>query len=609
MRSARDRAVVAFVATAMLSVSASCVHAVRPSATPAPAKTLADHVPPQAVRTMAHLSARFDEPAAMDLVVFMDQYWRNAGNRGFNATIDHIREHLVASGFGDRAAAASPAPASWVESFGQANGWDYSIGTLTLLGADDAPDEVLLSREQHRVALCINSFSTPAGGVTAPVVDVGEGATDADFDRVSVTGAVVLGNGSLRRLWQQAVVKRGALGVISPEIEDYIRPGTPATDGVVPRAEWDVLQWGNIPYDEARRAFGFKATPRAATRLRARLARGPARVKVEIVSTFTPGPVRTLVAEIPGRSREAERIVFAAHIQEPGANDDATGCATQLELARAMLSAIRDGRVPAPERTLTFLWVDEITGSRQWIKDHPADAAQVKYMFSLDMTGEDTAKTGGTFLIEKMPDPTAVWDRPSDPHTEWGNPQVRGDQLKGSLLNDLFLAICQRRARGTDWVVRTNPYEGGSDHMVFLAAGVPSVLAWHFPDRFYHASLDRPGMVSTATMKHIGVSVGAAALLLASATEHDADTIVDLLAHAAADRLALERTQGATLIARATDRTAAETTERQVREAWVSWFAGALDSVAALPVQAPSPALQAHIARAKQALYTTTPGQ
>ena len=28
--------------------------------------------------------------------------------------------------------------------------------------------------------------------------------------------------------------------------------------------------------------------------------------------------------------------------------------------------------------------------------------------------------------------------------------------------------------------MRTNPYEGGSDHSVFLAAGVPSVLAGTF---------------------------------------------------------------------------------------------------------------------------------
>ena len=48
-------------------------------------------------------------------------------------------------------------------------------------------------------------------------------------------------------------------------------------------------------------------------------------------------------------------------------------------------------------------------------------------MFSLDMTGEDTAKTGGTFLIEKQADPSAVWARPSDPHTEWGASEVKAE--------------------------------------------------------------------------------------------------------------------------------------------------------------------------------------
>jgi aminopeptidase YwaD len=36
------------------------------------------------------------------------------------------------------------------------------------------------------------------------------------------------------------------------------------------------------------------------------------------------------------------------------------------------------------------------------------------------MVGENTDITGGTFLIEKMPDPSAVWTRGNDKHTEWG---------------------------------------------------------------------------------------------------------------------------------------------------------------------------------------------
>ena len=128
-------------------------------------------------------------------------------------------------------------------------------------------------------------------------------------------------------------------------------------------------------------------------------------------------------------------------------------------------------------------------------------------MFSLDMTGEDTTKTGGTFLIEKQADPSAVWPRPSDPHTEWGASKVQAESLKGSLLNDLHLAVAMRRAKDTKWVVRTNPYEGGSDHTAFADAGVPSLLNWHFTDRYYHTNLDRPDKTSPAEMTNVGVAV------------------------------------------------------------------------------------------------------
>jgi hypothetical protein len=232
--------------------------------------------------------------------------------------------------------------------------------------------------------------------------------------------------------------------------------------------------------------------------------------------------------------------------------------------------------------------------SRQWIADHPAEAKQVRYMFSLDMTGENTALTGGTFLIEKAPDPTAVWPRPSDPHTEWGSSPVKAASLRGTLLNDLFLAVCQR----LPWTVRTNPYEGGSDHSVFLAAGVPSVLAWHFPDRFYHSSLDRPGMTDPAEMARVGVSVAATALLLASATPREAMDVVGLLERAASARLALERRQGAALVNVATDRAAAEATEAAVIAAWRTWYGEALHEALALPPDGADTDLRAAVDRA-----------
>jgi Zn-dependent M28 family amino/carboxypeptidase len=246
------------------------------------------------------------------------------------------------------------------------------------------------------------------------------------------------------------------------------------------------------------------------------------------------------------------------------------------------------------------MWVDELRGSRQWITSHPDEARGVQYMFAMDMTGEDTAKTGGTFLIEKQADPSAVWTRPSDPHTEWGGSEIRADTLKGSLLNDLHLAICLRRARDVRWIVRTNPYEGGSDHTAFASAGVPSLLNWHFTDRYYHTNQDRLDKVSAQEMKNVGVAVATSAWLLASADERDAAAVVDLIASAADARLKLERQQGAALIAKATDAAAAAATERQVIAAWVKWYGEAIDSISRLPIGVTGVSLREKIARARQ---------
>jgi hypothetical protein len=496
----------------------------------------------------------------MDVVRFMDQYWRLAGNPGFDASIDYITSKLTSPTLTVSQRTFQP----------RSPGWDYQVGTLAF--ADDG--EVVLSKEKDRVSLCINSFSTPDGGLVAPLVDVGSGAAAADYEGKSIKGAVVLGSGEAGRLWREAVVNRGAIGVISTAIASYITP------------EQDVLQWGGIPYDNARKGFGFKASRRAAARLRDRLARGPVSLKVTIQSTFYDKPSRAVVAEIRGSTKPDERIVLVAHVQEPGANDDASGCGTLLALATALAKGIDAGALPRPGRTLTFIWGDEISDSREWLKDQ-ARARGVQYMLSMDMTGEDTAKTGGTFLIEKQSDPSAVWPDPADPHTAWGSSQVTPESLKGSLLNDVHLAICRRRAQDTRWVIATNPYEGGSDHTVFGGAGVPSLLNWHFTDRYYHTNLDRPDKTSVPEMVNVGSAVGTSAWFLGSAGEQDAMVTTDLIASAAAARLALEQREGA---------------NATVVAAWKKWYGEALESVRRLSVAGSSPAVDAHVASAQAAL-------
>ena len=523
-------------------------------------------LPEGAERAYKAVKDRVDGSQAMDVVRFMDQYWRISGNPGFNASVDHIRDALKTAGVPNRVEEFKP----------RGRGWDYQAGTVSF--ADTG--EVLLSRERDRVSLCINSFSTP-GLVEAPLVDVGAGAP-ADYEGKDVKGAVVLGSAAVGQLWQQAVKARGAIGVISTSIAPYIRPNDPAQFAFPD--QWDVLQWGNVPYDETAKAFGFKASLRAASKMRERLKSGPVKVKVDVRSTFYDEPSRFVVAEIPGTVKPGERIVMVAHIQEPGANDDGSGCGTLLALVLALHKAIAANALAAPGRTLTFIWGDENRASHQWLTVHPDEAKGVQYMFSMDMTGEDVSKTGGSFLIEKQPDPSAVWARPSDPHTAWGASEVKAAELKGSLLNDVHLAICLRRAKDSGWIVKTNPYEGGSDHTEFKNAGIPALLDWHFTDRYYHTNLDRPEKTSPAEMINVGAAVATSAWFLASATENDALATVELVARAGEARLALEKQQGAT---------------EEILAAWRKWYGEALDSVRRLAVSGPSPAVDAAVTRAR----------
>ena len=506
-----------------------------------------DRVLPQRANSIYEaVASRIDTRVAMDTVTFMAPHWRLAGNPAYDQSLDFIAAQLAKAGVTYR-----------IDTYPNAgHGWEQLRGTVSL-PAEQTP---VLSREQDRLALCINSFSTPPGGVRLRLVDVGSGSA-AEFAGKDVTGAVVLGNAPVGQLWTRAVRERGAAGVISTDIAKYTRPeSTP-----------EVLQWGSIPYDEARRSFGFKATPRAAARLRAALAAARTEVVVDIETRFHRGHNRTLVAEIPASQpalpASPALVVLIAHVQEPGANDNASGAGTLLAAALAIHRGIAERAIAAPRRTITFMWLDEIRGSERWLEEDPARASRVTAMMSLDMTGQDTTKTGGTFLIEKMPDPSAIYDRPSDPHSEWGAGQVDRAWVRGHLLNDLHLAVALRRARDTGWVVRTNPYEGGSDHTVFTRAGVPALLNWHFTDRYYHTNLDTVDKTSPVTMGHVAATVATSAAFLASADESDRAALRKLVDEAERARLATEKSNAAS---------------DEILAAWTKWYAEARASIDAI---------------------------
>jgi hypothetical protein len=125
-----------------------------------------------------------------------------------------------------------------------------------------------------------------------------------------------------------------------------------------------------------------------------------------------------------------------------------------------------------------------------------------------------------------MPDPSAIWTRGKDKHSEWGGDTMKLKEMKPHYFNDFILTTFKKQGEFAHWEVQTNPFEGGSDHVPFLKANIPGILLWHFTDQFYHTDADRIDKVSIETLKNVGTSALVSALVLLNS---DADTALSLL--------------------------------------------------------------------------------
>lgn len=524
---------------------------------------------------------RYSGDRAFETVAFLDRFVRWPGNRGFDASIAHIAERLEAAGYvrEDRAAAGS-ALTYRIERYPMAApAWEPLDASLTIEG----DREPVLRFATNRNMLATNSFATPAGGVTAELVDAGNG-TGAELDAANVRGKVVLATTSVGRLFTEAVVRRGAVGVLGYALPAYLQPEKNRTS----------IQFGSIPRDTVARAWGIALSTDARDRLRAALARGPVRVQVRTDVAWTPDAVeQAVIAEVRGRSHPDERFVFSAHVQEPGANDNASGVGAQVEMARVAADLVRGGQV-RPARTITFLWGLEIRSTARYIQQDSVRARGIKWGLSLDMVGEDTERTGGTFLIEKMPDPSAIWTRGDEKHSEWGGRPLTKADMTPHYFNDFVLHRALEQSATNGWVVRTNPFEGGSDHTPFLSAKKPGLLFWHFTDQFYHTDRDRIEMVSPAELRNVGITALVSALALTTADGAMTRALLAETERAAVARLETETRLSADTLRRG----GSLETERDILATWRDWYEGALGTFTDLEVGGPSPATRDAIAAA-----------
>lgn len=418
--------------------------------------------------------------------------------------------------------------------------------------------------------VALNSYSTPKEGITAEVIYV------KDFKKIKeldVKGKIVFAEASPYYAFNAAVVQGGAAGILTYDMPSYLQPEKNVTS----------IQFRSIQLNQKLKPWAIALSYEAKERLKKNLEKGKVNLKVNIETKIYESVELTIVADINGGSLPDERLVFSAHVQEPGANDNATGVGVALEMATLTAKLIQENKLN-PKRTLTFLWGDEIVSTRRYVQEDKQRAKNIKWGISLDMVGENTAITGGTFLIEKMPDPSAIWTRGNDKHTEWGGSKMSLSQMKPHYLNDFLIGEFKAQGKRANWVVETNPFEGGSDHVPFLRGDIPSVLFWHFTDQFYHTDNDRLDKVSKETLKNVGTASLVSAYKLLNADETTAKVVIRNIETVAIARLNEELKQGQLAIKNGDKRS----TQIEIVEAWQDWYTKALETTNDMVLNKPS---------------------
>ena len=529
---------------------------------------------------------RFEAERAFTTTDFVSQQWRIPGNHGFDTSIYYVQQILEEAGFVLQEH-AKPGQAHYrLERYPlRRPTWEPVSAQLSLKGME----KPILDFSSNRNMIAINSFSTPAEGQDASVVFV-EACSPTAIKKAKVKGKVVAGKCNVYQLFRTAVIKEGAIGVLAYSIPKYNQPEQ------YPNS----ITFRTIGFNSEAKAWGINLSYAACQALQAAKEAGPVEIHTNIQTKIYPSEELTLVAEIPGQLKPDERFVFSAHVQEPGANDNASGVGTLAEMARVAINLYKDKRIN-PQRTLTFLWGDEILSTRRFIQQDQARAKGIKWGLSLDMVGEDTEKTGGTFLIEKMPDPSAIWTRGEDKHTEWGASPVSKSDLNPHYFNDFMEKVCRSQASRNGWIVNTNPFEGGSDHQPFLNAKIPGLLFWHFTDVFYHTDADRIDKVSPKTLYNVGVSALTSALALTEGGEVVALELHDVLQAAADKRLKTERK----LSLQALDEGSERKKEEDICNTWIDWYIRSTPTIKDVLLGTDSPELQKKLQQAEKHLLKT----
>ena len=343
-------------------------------------------------RYVPALLEAFDAQRAMETVAFTDQFYRAPVNDGYIAVLDHLHQRLEAAGFGG---ADKRLELREIVADMDSPAWTPRSGLIEILSPGKAPvqlHEFHLGTESDRTIL-------PLG---APPCDV-TGRVRFNLDELE-PGDVLVTDADLGQVFARAK-KRGVGAIISSFIETFNVDPTGAD------RDHDAIRYLRLPEPSAIPVAQISRRSFEAIQAAAMAARDGIELHYRAEIDLEKRSMRTLVAAIRGAERPDECVVSAAHIQEPGAGDNASGVGALLEGAVSLVGALKGGAIDWPDRTLVFVWGDEYAQTETWIKDTKRIPIAG---ISSDMVGNSPEKTGARALLERNPDPGAMAPLPPD---------------------------------------------------------------------------------------------------------------------------------------------------------------------------------------------------
>ena len=236
-------------------------------------------------------------------------------------------------------------------------------------------------------------------------------------------------------------------------------------------------------------------SPKTAKEFKDRLARGERiNLDAKVRAGKHPGVYSIVTAAIRGADPKLsqEEIVFSCHLDHPnpGANDNASGCATILEVGAALAKLVKDGSVPRPARTIRFVWPPEVEGTVTILNAKPDWAKRVKAAIHMDMVGAGL-ESKAVFHVSSGPGslPSFVYDV-GHAFGSWANDQTYRYAARGTSKYPLV----SPKGGKEPLLAQLDEFDMGSDHQDYTDAswGIPAIYLHDWPDRYIHTTWDTP---------------------------------------------------------------------------------------------------------------------